>query len=102
MEVNRGLHCRPQDAGDARPIGYLPRRADYREWNPLREVSVLHTGHQLEKAESPNPLTPVMGLEGVMLVLLGLGIAAVQLFLPNISSPYAPYPGTYELTEAGP
>lgn len=40
MEVNRGLHCRPQDAGDARPIGYLPRRGDYREWNPLREVSV--------------------------------------------------------------
>lgn len=33
QKVNLGLPWRPQDAGDARVIGYLFREAANREWN---------------------------------------------------------------------
>lgn len=39
VKVKPGLLWRPQDVGDARAVGYLPRRAANREWDqPRREV----------------------------------------------------------------
>ena len=36
VKVKPGLPWRPQDVGDARVMGYLPRKAANREWNQLK------------------------------------------------------------------
>lgn len=44
MKGKSGLGWRPQDVGDARAVGYLPRRAVNTEWyQPKREKRVLST-----------------------------------------------------------
>lgn len=40
VEVTRGLHWIPQNVGDARAMGFLPRRVAYRKCNQ-REKCVL-------------------------------------------------------------
>ena len=37
MKVKPGLPWRPQDIGNARAMGYLPRRATNREWNQSKK-----------------------------------------------------------------
>lgn len=47
IKLEPRLHCRPQDIGDVRVVGYLPRRAANRVWNQYKrkkEVAVNKAG----------------------------------------------------------
>ena len=52
------MYWRPQDVGDVRAVGYLPRKAAYSEWNPFKRkkcVAVSKAGRAEPSKPFDNP-----------------------------------------------